>query len=300
MNNIDKIFIINLDKDADRYQECLKQIHKYNITNYERFPAVNGAILTEKEKKNLTTDIGNIIASKSMIGCGTSHINIWKRIIKEGINKTLVLEDDFIFKDNFINKFNHYYKYCPENYDILYLTDNPLHNKNIKIKDINDYYYKQLLVSQTVGYIISIEGARKILNHINKITYHIDVELAFLSITNSNINIISLKDPLIYQTYNTSHNINDCHYPLIVDKFILRNNFIKYAYKVILLSAFGLNLNVNSVFIIILGFFNIWASLILMIIEYFIFDEKKISIFNFIYLLIGFFVKIIMRALFII
>ena len=35
MNNIDKIFIINLDKDVERYQECLKQMHKYNIKNYE-------------------------------------------------------------------------------------------------------------------------------------------------------------------------------------------------------------------------------------------------------------------------
>ena len=298
MNNIDKIFIINLDKDVERYQECLKQMHKYNIKNYERFPAINGSKLTEKDKKNLTTDIGNIIASRPMIGCGTSHINIWKKIIKEGINKTLVLEDDFIFKDNFQNKLNHYYKYCPDNYDILYLTDNPLHNKNIKIKDINDYYYKQLLISQTVGYIISIEGARKLLNHINKITYHIDVELCFLSLLNSDINIISLKDPIIYQTYNSSNNINDLHYPLILDKFILKNNFINYAYKVILFSGFGLNLNVNSIFIMIMGFVNIWASLILMIIEYFIFDVKKISIVNLFYLYIGYLTKIIYGSLF--
>lgn len=299
MNNIDKIFIINLDRDVERYKECIKQMNDYNITNFERFPAINGSKLSEKEKKNLTTDIGYFIASSSMIGCGTSHINIWKRIIKEGINKVLILEDDFIFNDNFINKFNYYYDFCPENYDILYLTDNPLHNKNIKIKDINDHYYKQFFVSQTVGYIISIEGARKILNYINKISYHIDVELAFLSLMHSDINIISLKEPLIYQTYNTSNNINDCHYPLIIDKFILRHNFIKYAYKVILFSAGGLNLNVNSVFIMILGFFNIWASLILMIIEYFIFDEKKINIFNIIYLFIGYLIKLIYGALFI-
>jgi GR25 family glycosyltransferase involved in LPS biosynthesis len=298
MNNINKIFIINLDKDKNRYEQCIKQMYKYNITNYERFPAINGSKLTEKEKKNLTTDVGNIIASSSMIGCGTSHINIWKKIIKEGINKSIILEDDFIFKDNFLNKFNYYYNYCPDNYDILYLTDNALHNKNLKIRDINDYYYKQLLVSQTVGYIISIEGARKILNYINKITYHIDVELAFLSLINSDINIISLKDPIIYQTYISSNNINDRHYPLIVDKIILRDNFVKYAYKVVLFSAGGLNLNVNSVFIVILGFINIWASLILMVIEYFIFDVKKISIINLIYLFIGYLIKIIYGALF--
>jgi len=48
----------------------------------------------------------------------------------------------------------------------------------------------------------------------------------------------------------------------------------------------------------IMGFVNIWASLILMIIEYFIFDVKKISILNLFYLYIGYLTKIIYGSLF--
>ena len=117
MDNINKIFIINLDKDIERLNEAKKQLNKYNITNYERISGINGSKLTEQEKKLITTDVGNILASDSMIGCGISHINLWKRIIDDGIEKCLILEDDFILEDNFINKFNDAYKYCPDNYE---------------------------------------------------------------------------------------------------------------------------------------------------------------------------------------
>ena len=76
MNNIDKIFIVNLDKDIERLNNSYKQLNKYNITNYERYPAVNGKDLSQKELNDYTTILGKLIASKSMIGCGISHINI--------------------------------------------------------------------------------------------------------------------------------------------------------------------------------------------------------------------------------
>jgi GR25 family glycosyltransferase involved in LPS biosynthesis len=45
-----------------------------------------------------------------MIWCGISHINIWKKIVKEKINKSLILEDDFILVDDFLNKLNKFNK----------------------------------------------------------------------------------------------------------------------------------------------------------------------------------------------
>jgi hypothetical protein len=55
MNNINKIFIINLDKDINRLNNSYKQLNYYNINNYERYPAINA------------TTIGKNIASKTMI-----------------------------------------------------------------------------------------------------------------------------------------------------------------------------------------------------------------------------------------
>jgi GR25 family glycosyltransferase involved in LPS biosynthesis len=297
MNNIDKIFIINLDKDYERYENGIMQLAKYNITDYERFPGIDGSKLTEKERKNLCTDIGNIIASKSMIGCGISHINLWKKIVNDGIDKALIFEDDFILKDNFINKFNNAFKHSPESYDIIFLTDNFIHNKNIKFMDINNYFYKQMFISQALAYVITIQGAKKILNHINKITHHIDIELCLLALFNKDINIISMTEPLVYQTYDTSNNTNDCNFPLIIDKYLLKNKDIKYLYKTTIISIFGFNISYNCILILLFGFYNIKLAILLIVIEFLLFTDIKIKNEAFIYLFIGYLFRLVYDAL---
>jgi len=297
MNNIEKIFIINLDKDTERYESCKKQLAKYNITNAERFPGVNGSKLSDKERKDMTTELGNIVASPSMIGCGMSHVNLWKKIIREGIDKALILEDDFILRDNFIYKFDKAFKRSPENYDMMFLTDNLIHNKNIKFRDINDYFYKQVFISQTLAYIVTSEGAKKLLDNINKITNHIDIELCLLALYNSNINVISMKEPLVYQTYDTSNNTNDCNYPLFVDKYILTNKDIKYFYKTTAFSIFGFNISLNCMVVMLLGFFNIQFALALLIVEYLLFNDKKIKIDVVVYLLLGYLLRLIYNGI---
>jgi GR25 family glycosyltransferase involved in LPS biosynthesis len=292
MNKIDKIFIINLDKDVERLNSSYKQLNNYNITNYERYQAVNGAESNIYELDTYTTKIGKLIASKSMIGCGISHINIWKRIIKEGINKCLILEDDFILVDNFLNKFNNIIKKSPSEYDILFLSSNIIHNKNLKLYDIDDYFYKQLLISQTVGYIITIEGAKKILKYLNKVSYHIDFELCILSLI-QNLNIISVKEALIYQTFDNSNNTDNREYPLLIDKLLIRND-VNYLYKTVLFSIKSLNINisVNTIIIFLLGFYIYPYAIILLLFEYLYKPNKMISN-NLILLSIGFLFKIL-------
>ena len=230
MNTIDKIFIINLDNDYEKMNNCIYQLNKYGITNYERFSGIYGIKLSNKEIDDYTTNIGKILAAKSVIGCGISHINIWKKIVNDGIKKTLILEDDFILEYDFLNRFNNVINKSPTIYDIIYLSNNIFHNKNIKLYDIDDNYYKQLLISQTLGYIITLEGAKKILYYINKVSYHIDIELCLLSLFRNGINIISVKEPLLYQTYKISYNKNDRFYPLLIDNILYQKD-INYALK---------------------------------------------------------------------
>ena len=292
MNKIDKIFIINLDKDVERLNNSYKQLKNYNINNYERYPAVYGAETNIYKLNTYTTKIGKLIASKSMIGCGISHINIWKIIIKKGINKCLILEDDFILVDNFLNKFNNIINKSPSEYDILFLSSNIIHNKNLKLYDIDDYFYKQLLISQTVGYIITIKGAKKILKYLNKISYHIDFELCILSLI-QNLNIISVKEALIYQTFDNSNNTDNREYPLIIDKLLIRND-INYFYKTVLFSIKSLNINIsiNTIIIFLLGFYIYPYAIILLLFEY-LYKSNNMIFNNLILLSIGFLFKIL-------
>ena len=294
MNTIDKIFIINLDKDNERLKKSYKQLNYYNIKNYERYPAIYGANLSKDKLNSYTTTIGKIIASKSMIGCGISHINIWKNIIKEKISKCLILEDDFILTDDFLNKFNNIINKAPVNYDIIFLTNNIIHNKNFKLYDINEYFYKQLLISQTVGYIITLNGANKILKYINKVSYHIDFELCISSLL-YNFNIISVNEPLVYQTFDTSNNTNDREYPLILDKLIIKKD-LNYLYKTIIFPIKSLNIDVsiNVILILLLGYYIFPYAILLLIIEYLYKPNDKIKL-NTLILIIGYLCKLIIN-----
>ena len=274
MNTIDKIFIINLDKDNERIINSINQLEKYGITNYERYSAIYGTKLSNNELNNITTNIGKLLASRGMIGCGISHINLWKRIVREGIKKTLILEDDFILKDDFLNKFNSIINKSPNIYDIIFLSANIIHNKNLKLYDIDDNYYKQLFISQTVGYIITLEGAKNILKYINKVSYHIDFELCFLSLLRNGINIISIKEPLIYQIFNTSNNTNNRHYPLLINDILYQDD-INYLYKTVLFTFMDFNVSINCLLIILFGFLNFPASLIILLIEFLLFNDNN-------------------------
>lgn len=291
MNIINKIFIINLDKDIQRLDNVYKQFIKYDIKNYERFSGIYGNNLTNDEINNMTTNIGKCIASKSMIGCGISHIKLWEKIVNDKIDKSLILEDDFIFKEDFLNKFNKVIENAPIEYDIIYLTSNIIHNKHFKLYDIDDIFYKQIFLAQTLGYIITYNGAKKILKNINKISYHIDVELCLKSII-YNYNIISIKEPLIYQTFETSNNTNDRYYPLLLNSLIKRND-INYLYKTVIFSIKSLNINIsiNVIIIILLGYYIFILAIYLLIIEY-IYKYNNTFFYNFILLLLGYLIKL--------
>ena len=99
---IDKIIYINLDHRTDRKKEIENELEKFNLKNYERFPAIkhiNGAI-----------------------GCSKSHLEIIKNAKQQGYKNILVLEDDFEFlvsKDQFYDQL---YKLLQTPFDVSLLA----------------------------------------------------------------------------------------------------------------------------------------------------------------------------------
>jgi len=86
MENIDRIFYINLDKRTDRREQMEKQMSDYGITNIERFPAV--------------------FHPMGSVGCGLSHLGVLKLAKERGYKRILIFEDDFEFlvsKEEFEN-----------------------------------------------------------------------------------------------------------------------------------------------------------------------------------------------------
>lgn len=154
-----KIFCINLDRRPDRWELCVKEFAKHNL-KVERIAAEDGRKIKNKD----TWMTG------PRIGCCKSHVLILKKMIANGWEKALILEDDIEFIDNFQEIFCKKITHVPEDYDILYMCGNNPQN----LEMINEHIAKITSVLSTGAYAISAKFAKKIIFEIEKFTDPID------------------------------------------------------------------------------------------------------------------------------
>lgn len=93
-----KVFIINLEKHADRKVHTINQCQRIGLSP-EVFCAVDGRLLTNAEMHERTHPEFSIGLTESEIGCALSHHGIYQKMVKEDIEVALILEDDVEFDD---------------------------------------------------------------------------------------------------------------------------------------------------------------------------------------------------------
>lgn len=106
----EKIYIINLERRSDRWDECSVIINKHNII-CERFNAVDGSTLTGYEA-----------SIKNDMGCTLSHLELVKKCKADNTKSVLILEDDFELVDDIFSHLENFYNQLPEDYEWLYFS----------------------------------------------------------------------------------------------------------------------------------------------------------------------------------
>lgn len=170
-NQIDKIYLINLDSRPDRLQTFIE----HSSIPFTRISAINGKTLNMSEplynlcKKNLFQ------WKKSVIACALSHISVWNKIVKDNATYTLILEDDMRFKPDW------HIKDIPEDADLLYLggvlpTNRIVYSDVLeKVNDCwskikpNTYFTKEPTPQFhfcAYSYILTKRGAQKLLDYL--------------------------------------------------------------------------------------------------------------------------------------
>lgn len=165
---IDKVYLINLDQDADRLKHVDTQLKQLGIP-YERFAAINGqkVDIEELSKDNMLKRQALKAAhfNRGSLGCYLSHVAVYQKILQDGHQRVLILEDDIDIISDFKNALVAAYPRMPANWDLLYLGYNMIHGTKIH----NDYYIPkegnhQGYNSGMFGYMVSREGAYKLIN----------------------------------------------------------------------------------------------------------------------------------------
>lgn len=165
--------IINLKIHIEKYKDISEKLNQLNFCNYSRFDAVLGQdVFNKLLEENKIYKINNrMFLNNMMVGCWQSHYIIWKNMIDNNIEKLLIMEDDCVFKENFVEKFNRTMELIKDKYyEILYLGysgTNVIFDKELHLLDYG-------CPRTTHCYILTLDGAKKLVDKLSRINYPID------------------------------------------------------------------------------------------------------------------------------
>jgi GR25 family glycosyltransferase involved in LPS biosynthesis len=120
INGINDVYILNLDKRADRWQSLMKaEPHLNNIA--KRISAIDGKTLQMSSSIYKLFKDNEYGWKKAVIGCMLSHVSIWSKIAQKNDGYYLVLEDDVRFISGWMTIWDDCMRTIPADADLLYL-----------------------------------------------------------------------------------------------------------------------------------------------------------------------------------
>lgn len=118
---IDEVRLINLERRADRLEKFRKAHPEWHHRVCVE-KAVDGRALALTPALAALFKPNDFLWKKAIMGCALSHLKVWKRLAEDStIGNMLVLEDDVLFKGDFMKVWPAAVKTVPADWDVLYL-----------------------------------------------------------------------------------------------------------------------------------------------------------------------------------
>ncbi|AEE27073.1 glycosyltransferase family 25 protein [Francisella hispaniensis] len=168
------VFVINRKKDIGRKEYIIQHFKEKGIERYSFFEAVEGRDLDSNFIKRCNGYLSKTLQrAKGLnvgeIGCALSHLEIYKKIVNEGLAGALIFEDDVeILKDNLLGFVEDFNKQLSENVGyICHLGEKTLRKSKVYKKDI----YQLKRSHYTYSYYIDRIGAERMLRAFGEYPY---------------------------------------------------------------------------------------------------------------------------------
>ena len=164
-------FVIHIEElSPDRTTFFTNNIINAGYTDMRIFEGVKASDCEQLNK--CITEFGNVKLHKDLgngqKGCLFSHLKLYKHIISNNIQICTIFEDDVHFHPEWNNLAYNYYNNTPKNFDILFIGNQLDECKNINQRSI----INTLSTFCTHAYIITIQGAKKMLGYLLNWDYH--------------------------------------------------------------------------------------------------------------------------------
>ena len=114
-------YVINLKRRPERLINFVKT-NNSELPNFKVFEGVDGSCLEKSFAVHSLFSTGDFNFRRGIIGCALSHIEIWKKLVRDaGSDYTLVFEDDAKLAPGFIPKLLHLIENYKGGFDLLFL-----------------------------------------------------------------------------------------------------------------------------------------------------------------------------------
>ena len=269
-------FIISLHKPIDK----INYLQLFDVQGI-LFEGVDGKKVTHKEVREYVGDMYSIFGPKSAIGCAMSHMKLWERVAQGDNPFQIIFEDDIILQADFKQYLENALTHVPNDFDLLYLGNfGSEHTPNFftsvmsalgmsqKEQKINEYIKKPAVCLGLHAYIVSKQGAEKLLSMVKgKLNHHLDYMIQYLH-SNDKINVYTVSPRIAFQTstdhtiQSSSENVQSRHPQLINDN--LSNVFLdtmvsaSYINCLSLVKLGNVHLNIMSILFIVAGILLAW------------------------------------------
>ncbi len=229
-NIINSVIVIHMRHRYDRFRQIKSELSRLRLNRKTLWAktkfmdAVDGKNVHNSSEENHIYEYNYLIddtirSSDEEHGIALSHINVWKHIVDNKIQTTLILEDDVYFNFDFLKKISETFHQLPQDFDMLYLS---YFIDSIDIiskipEDFSNFQYEEYskdLLSVKMGlwwlsgYVLTYEGAKKLLEKLPAVG---PIDL-WINYQFENMNVFAVKNTIIDQRPNT---VSDNYYSVI-------------------------------------------------------------------------------------
>ena len=173
-SNMLPIFVISLTRSIERRASITKQMKRLEL-EFEFIDAVDGKEITNDQLNKVDFDLARNFCGHDLsineVGCALSHILLYEQIVKESIDKCIILEDDIYINSSFKKIINDILKV--DKSEILFLHHGKAKCWPLKNKLTDGYRLAKYIapskkskrgIISTAGYVLTYSGAKKLLS----------------------------------------------------------------------------------------------------------------------------------------
>src|SRR5262245_34702066 len=173
------ILVINLDRSTDRLRRMRAQTDRLGLS-FERFPAVDGTSIPADLAPYFCDASGRVISplAPGEVGCYASHLALWRHLVASAVPAILVCEDDAVLPDDLAALVGGLLPALPVGWDMVHLCrapDRAFHT--ITKLDGRSLIRFSRVPTTTVGYLISLAGATKLIEPVGPRMWCVDQDL---------------------------------------------------------------------------------------------------------------------------